>query len=262
MSFRTRNVNKLTQGIEDSEATYDLPTSGQLFCFVETSKKYFNDRVPSMASTWLPRCDNGRFFLKTPLVDEKIPFSTVYRNLEDSYYDLFRKTLLSFYYSYTYISKDFDWYLKADDDNYFMIDHLKEYLDTLDASKPLFLGYRMKPFLVINVSRIKINYFFQEGGYNSGGAGYLLSNAAVRIFVEHLYHDEKRCPYDWAEDRGIARCLASMGILPSDTRDNDGSCRFLPFRPSEMPGIPEAYHYYPLKVRGNKYFHILTSCLL
>uniref|UniRef100_A0A1I7T575 N-acetylgalactosaminide beta-1,3-galactosyltransferase n=1 Tax=Caenorhabditis tropicalis TaxID=1561998 RepID=A0A1I7T575_9PELO len=229
---KSRNLNKLTRGIENSASTYTLPSSGQLFCFVETSEKHYDDRVPSIASTWLPKCDNGRFFTKTPLPNGTLSFSTVFRNLEDSYYDLFRKTFLGFYYSYAYISRDFDWYLKADDDNYFVMDHLKEYLSTLDPSEPLYLGYRMKPFL--------------KDGYNSGGPGYILSNAALRIFVEHLYSDEELCPYDWAEDRGMGRCLASMGILPADTRDEKGKHRFIPFLPNELSEIPAGYHYYPL----------------
>ncbi|UMM36488.1 hypothetical protein L5515_008632 [Caenorhabditis briggsae] len=234
---RTRNLKKLIRGIENSEPIFSLPSSGQIFCFVETSEKHYSDRVPSIASTWLGRCDNGRFFSKTPLPDAKMPFSTVYRNLEDDYDDLFRKTLFGFYYSYTYISKDFDWYLKGDDDSYYAMDHLKEYLSTLDPMEPLYLGYRMKPFL--------------KDGYNSGGPGYILSNAAVRIFAEHLYHDEVLCPYDWAEDRGMARCLASMGIYPADTRDENGLHRFIPFRVNEWREVPDAYNYYPLKKNGS-----------
>ncbi|CAI2354493.1 unnamed protein product [Caenorhabditis sp. 36 PRJEB53466] len=229
----SRSLSKLTRGIENSPATTTLPNSGQLFCFVETSEKHYADRVPSVAATWLSRCDNGRFFTKTPLPYPEMPFSTVFRNLEDSYSDLFRKTLLGFYYSYTYISREFDWYLKADDDTYFVIDHLKEYLDQLDPSEPLYLGYRMKPFL--------------KDGYNSGGSGYILSNAAVRLFVQHLYHDEEACPYDWAEDRGMGRCLASMGIIPEDTRDEHGMNRFNTFHPREILDVHPGYHYYPLK---------------
>ncbi|CAP36512.2 Protein CBG19225 [Caenorhabditis briggsae] len=243
---RTRNLKKLIRGIENSEPIFSLPSSGQIFCFVETSEKHYSDRVPSIASTWLGRCDNGRFFSKTPLPDAKMPFSTVYRNLEDDYDDLFRKTLFGFYYSYTYISKDFDWYLKGDDDSYYAMDHLKEYLSTLDPMEPLYLGYRMKPFLVN-----KLNKKAPKDGYNSGGPGYILSNAAVRIFAEHLYHDEVLCPYDWAEDRGMARCLASMGIYPADTRDENGLHRFIPFRVNEWREVPDAYNYYPLMKNGS-----------
>lgn len=124
--------------------------------------------------------------------------------------------------------------MQADDDNYIVMDHLKEYLSQLDPSKPLYLGYRMKPFL--------------EHGFNSGGAGYILSNAAVKKFVENLYHDEKACPYDWAEDRGLGRCLASIDILPEDTRDEEGLNRFNAFPAKEILQVHPDYHYYPLKV--------------
>ncbi|CCD64792.1 N-acetylgalactosaminide beta-1,3-galactosyltransferase [Caenorhabditis elegans] len=231
--FPTRDVQILIQGIEHSPATFTLPTSGQIFCFVETSTKYYKDRVPSVASTWLPRCDHGRFFTKTHLPYPDIAYSTVYRNLRDTYDDLFRKSIFSLYYSYTSISKHFDWYLKTDDDTFVAMDHLREYLNTLNPAEPLYLGYRLAPFM--------------NNGYNSGGSGYILSNAAMRMFVEQLYHNVRLCPYDRGEDRGMGRCLESVGITPSDTRDDQELNRFMPFRPAEIPIIGSKWHYFPLK---------------
>lgn len=59
----------------------------------------------------------------------------------------------------------------------------------------------------------------------------------MKIFVEKLYHDEYGCPYDWAEDRGMGRCLARVGIYPTDTRDDKGFNRFMPYRPSEQAAV-------------------------
>ena len=45
----------------------------------------------------------------------------------------------------------------------------------------------------------------QKNGYNSGGAGYVLSNGAVKLFVQELYHNRTLCPYDENEDIGLGR---------------------------------------------------------
>jgi hypothetical protein len=88
---------------------------------------------------------------------------------------------------------------------------LEKYLKTLDPNKPIYAGFRLKPFL--------------EHGYNSGSI-YALSRAAVEIFVNSLYNDTKRCPFDKYEDLGIGRCLASAGIYPIKTRDEHDRGRF------------------------------------
>uniref|UniRef100_A0A158PAT9 N-acetylgalactosaminide beta-1,3-galactosyltransferase n=1 Tax=Angiostrongylus cantonensis TaxID=6313 RepID=A0A158PAT9_ANGCA len=172
--------------------------------------------------TWLSRCDHGQLFTDGFFSTDDIPYSTVFAGIPDSYYDLFYKSRYAFFYTYQYISKHFDWYMKADDDTYVVVEHLKDYLSTLDPNKPYYLGYILKPYL--------------EHGYNAGGAGYVLSRAAVKIFNEILYGNETLCPDDIYEDVGIGRCLASIGIFPHDTRNNHGQNRFNTYAPSE------AYH--------------------
>ncbi|CAB3396755.1 unnamed protein product [Caenorhabditis bovis] len=228
--FPRTHVQKLSEGIVHSSGTQNLPNNGSLFCFVETAINNYNHRVPAIWATWLPRCPNGRFFTPTELRNKSIPYSTVFRNFDDSYEDLFRKTLFAFYYTYTQISSDFDWYLKADDNTYVIVERLQKFLMKFDRDEPHFLGFRMKPFL--------------KHGYNAGGAGYVLSNRAVKMFVEKLYNDTTNCPFDCAEDRGISRCLASIGIYPGDTRDDNGMERFNTFMPFKLDENDEAMDYF------------------
>lgn len=70
----------------------------------------------------------------------------------------------------------------------------------------------------------------------------------MKLFVEKSYHDEYGCPYDWAEDHGIGRCLARVGIYPTDTRDDKGLNSFVPFKPSELAEFGPDWHFYPVKV--------------
>ncbi|KAH7713850.1 Protein C16D9.6 [Aphelenchoides avenae] len=145
--------------------------------------------VPAVNQTWLPRCDHGEFYTKTPIPDESIPYRTVFSRLNDAYMKLFWKTREALHYTYTQVSDEFDWYVKADDDAYVIVDNLREYLCQFNASEPYFLGYRLKPYL--------------KRGYNSGGT-YVLSNAAMRLFAEELYGNSTLCPFADFEDVGLA----------------------------------------------------------
>ncbi len=54
-------------------------------------------------------------------------------------------------------STQFDWYLKADDDVYIIMENLKHFLSQLNPNKPVYIGGRSLTLL--------------KHGYNGGGAG-------------------------------------------------------------------------------------------
>uniref|UniRef100_A0A1I7Y357 N-acetylgalactosaminide beta-1,3-galactosyltransferase n=2 Tax=Steinernema glaseri TaxID=37863 RepID=A0A1I7Y357_9BILA len=210
------SIEKLRRTATISEAATRLPKSGELFCFVVTTQKYHKSRAQAVAETWLPRCDHGELFTNSSAeLSETVPYRTVFSSLDDSYSKLFWKTKMSLYYTYKYVSSDFDWYLKADDDTYVIVENLRSYLSTLDPRKPFYIGFRMKPYL--------------KKGYNSGGAGYVLSNEALRIFSEVLFQNQTLCPFDEFEDVAMGRCLSNAGIYPEVTVDKEGRQRFLPY---------------------------------
>lgn len=73
------------------------------------------------------------------------------------------------------------------------MENLRSFLSTLNPDEPHYLGYVLKPYL--------------KNGYNAGGAGYILSRAALKIFSEQLYSNATLCPDDIYEDVGIARLV-------------------------------------------------------
>ncbi|VDM64098.1 unnamed protein product [Angiostrongylus costaricensis] len=236
------------EGVHVSEAAKRLPKSGRLLCFVLTSPKFYATRVLAVNVTWLPRCDHGQFFANVP-IDPTIPHSTVLKRIPDDYRYLFQKSMISFHYAFTQISDQFDWYFKADDDTYVIMEHMYEYLATLDPTEPYYLGYTLRPYL--------------KRGYNGGGAGYVLSRAALKLFLQRAFFDRTICPIDFNEDVGIGRCLQNVEIFPHDTRNKKGQPRFNTYRPSYMFRglISDEWHYYkPLKVGVSCLFACFIFC--
>ncbi|XP_042888175.1 glycoprotein-N-acetylgalactosamine 3-beta-galactosyltransferase 1-like [Penaeus japonicus] len=66
----------------------------------------------------------------------------------------------------------------------------------------------------------------------TGGAGYAMNRAAVRVFVEKALPDPIKCPLTWrrtgypCEDVALAKCLSEMQVKFIDTRDRKGRGRF------------------------------------
>lgn len=64
----------------------------------------------------------------------------------------------------------------------------------------------------------------------SGGAGYLLSREAVKLFIEKGLTDHSKCSPDsfGIEDWEMGLCLEAINVTVGDTRDDIGRERFFP----------------------------------
>lgn len=115
-----------------------------------------------------------------------------------------------------------EWFVKGDDDTYFIVNNLNRYLEQYDPRLPYFLGCK-----------------FHMGGpgglqYVSGGAGYVLSQESAH----RMSASTPRCLRYYGRlpegDVAIAECLQTVGVVPEDTRDDRGRQRFHAF--------PHSYH--------------------
>ena len=171
--------------------TINSPT---LFCFILTSPKNFYHKATAVYKTWANKCDGLRFISVIPKqylneetkyfkqnsenvsieVDHPFPIlqpaghrNEVYKKLTDKVY----LTLIDIHNRHN----KYDWYLKADDDTYVFVDYLREFVANKNSSVASRFGYNLKR-------------------WQSGGAGYLLSNKALNEIGNKLKLNYQFCP--------------------------------------------------------------------
>jgi glycoprotein-N-acetylgalactosamine 3-beta-galactosyltransferase len=110
---------------------------------------------------------------------------------------------------------DYNWYLKADDDTVVFMDHLREFLSDKNPQDPLTYGCTLKGKVY--------------KGYQSGGAGYVLSREALNRIGEQLNKNYSFCPNSGIEDFDVARCMRMLDVYPGKSVDDELNERFHPF---------------------------------
>jgi hypothetical protein len=173
--------------------------------------------------------------------------------------------------------RDFDFFVKADDDTFIAPLNMHDFLGGRDPGEPCYLGRRFAPALFGANSAHEPAILF-----NAGGAAYVLSRGTLELVAaapfRHVYGhgaaaaaaaadnassaDQAPPPgFQWCEGRfgtpgepgdiAIAHCLEAYGVLAGETRDGALRERFHPFGPREsfypnellapfVPGAPVA----------------------
>lgn len=108
---------------------------------------------------------------------------------------------------------DYEWYLIVDDDAYINIENIMEFIKLRSSSEPATYGYDFKVFV--------------EGGYHSGGCGYLLTGEAFRRVGHKLVTNRTYCQNTGIDDVDLAACLRTLGVRIKSSLDEFGRERFL-----------------------------------
>jgi hypothetical protein len=136
--------------------------SPRVLCLIITLPKYFLTRAKAVHETWAPRCDRYFFITEYPQnnmtseqfsITKQIPIAPI-KNIIPGYDHLTQKSTLAFLFAYENYFNDFDWFVKADDDTYLIVEHLKAFLSEQNSSEPVTFGYNLKvimldPFLIV-----------------------------------------------------------------------------------------------------------------
>ena len=159
-----------------------------------------------------------------PILEPALHDIEIYDHLTDKIYKTFRDVYLRY--------NAFDWYLKSDDNTFIFVDNLKKFLQEKNSTQPVTYGYDMK--LIV------------DRGYHSGGAGYVLSNEALKRIGSQLVSNYSFCPNSGVEDVDVAKCLRKLSVYPEKSIDEMGRERFHPFDVGThlMGGFPDWYFQY------------------
>ncbi|VDK88649.1 unnamed protein product [Dibothriocephalus latus] len=76
---------------------------------------------------------------------------------------------------------------------------------------------------------------FVKQGYASGGAGYVISRAALKLIAEGMMQNVKGCqPRGGPEDVNLGACAEQVGVKFVASLDSHGKETFHPFSPGHM----------------------------
>ncbi|XP_004534046.1 glycoprotein-N-acetylgalactosamine 3-beta-galactosyltransferase 1 [Ceratitis capitata] len=189
------DANLLHQRLEDEV---------RVLCMVLTTPAQHQARAAHVKATWGKRCTRLVFLSSETDVD--LGAISVVSKTHDTYDLLWYKIRQGLRHVYVRYYGDYDWYLKADDDTYVIMENLRYSLYPYQSDMPLVFGYEL---LQQNVT------------YMSGGAGYVLSKEALYRAVNFGFLNETLCPpanYALPEDYSMSICLQNVGVLPVDGR--------------------------------------------
>ncbi|XP_033639890.1 glycoprotein-N-acetylgalactosamine 3-beta-galactosyltransferase 1-like [Asterias rubens] len=189
----------------------------KVLCWIMTSPKTLYAKALHIKETWGPRCDVTLYM--SSKADPTFP--AIGLPVEEGRKNLWNKTLNAFNYIYQNHFNDADWFMKADDDTYVIVDNLRYFLSDKNSSEGVYFGHRFRSF--------------SKEGYMSGGAGYVMSKEALRLFGTKGKSDNacslnsKACgkSINDPEDAKMGQCLTAVGVHTGESRDTKKRARFL-----------------------------------
>lgn len=199
---------------DDDTVAKDLATKVRVLVWVMTGPQNLDAKAVHVRNTWGTRANKLLFMSST----WNSSFPTVGLNVSEGRDHLTAKTMQAFKYVYDNHLNDADWFMKADDDTYVIMENLRYLLSDYNSSDPIYFGHIFKVIV--------------PGGYASGGAGYVLSKEALKRVALHGVKNITICrPDGGAEDAEMGKCLLNLGIKLMPSTDKLGRSRFHCFGP-------------------------------
>ncbi|XP_034097879.2 glycoprotein-N-acetylgalactosamine 3-beta-galactosyltransferase 1-like [Drosophila albomicans] len=215
---------------DNSTVADEMKKEVRVLCWVMTNPTNHKKKARHVKKTWGKRC-NILLFMSSE-VDNELP--TVKLNVGEGRENLWIKVKEAFTYVYKHHYNDADWFYKADDDTYAIVENLRLMLYPYNPQTPVHFGFKFKPFV--------------KQGYFSGGSGYVLSKEALRRFVVEGIPNPKMCLPGTVvnEDVEIGKCMANLNVTAGDSRDWNGRGRMFPFVPEHhlIPGKDRTFWYW------------------
>uniref|UniRef100_A0A8C5P6C9 N-acetylgalactosaminide beta-1,3-galactosyltransferase n=1 Tax=Leptobrachium leishanense TaxID=445787 RepID=A0A8C5P6C9_9ANUR len=232
-SWKYKNIEIPTISNND-HLSKDLSRKVRVLCWIMTAPANLDTRTIHLKYSWTRHCNIALFM--SSVTNESFP--TIGLGTKEGRDQLYRKTIRAFQIVHKHYYEKADWFLRADDDTYIVVENLRWMLSNYTPDQPVYFGKRFKPFA--------------EQGYMSGGAGFVLSKEALNRFVEGF--QKENCTHTTSlEDIGLGQCMEKMGVIAGDSRDTEQRETFHPFTPDYhiKEGFDKSfwywrYSYYPI----------------
>ncbi|XP_060069293.1 glycoprotein-N-acetylgalactosamine 3-beta-galactosyltransferase 1-B-like [Ylistrum balloti] len=198
---------------DNTNIAEDLKRRIRVLCWVMTSPQNLHVKTIHIKHTWAKRCNVVLYISST--TDKSFP--TVGLNVSEGRQHLTEKTMQAFKYIYDNHYNDADWFMKADDDTYVILENLRYFLTSQSPKDPVYFGHHFGRYL--------------KQGYLSGGAGYVLSKEALRRLIQKGNNTKICNNVGENEDLEIGRCMENIGVKIGNSSDSLGRTRFHCFTP-------------------------------
>lgn len=183
-------------GVDGDSGSVTIPAP-RLMCLVYTMADAHSNRIQGMRETWAGGCDG--FLAFSTESDPRLPAISLEHDGPEEYTNMWQKVRSIWRFVGENYLEDHDWFFIGGDDLFVMPHNLKTYLASLahkdgadPKTKEYFAGRR-----------------FNAGGndyFNSGGAGYALSQATLRKFLANI-DDADHC---FAKAHTCELCFQSL----------------------------------------------------
>ena len=214
--------------VDDDTDARKLAEKVRVLCWVMTSPQNLDKKAQHVKNTWGKRC-NILLFISSVTNDS---FPTIGLNVSEGRNHLTAKTMLAFRYVYENYYDKADWFMKADDDTYVIVENLRYFLSGENTNDPVYFGHHFKTIV--------------KQGYFSGGAGYILSKEALRR-VGEKGKNSSFCRQDGgSEDAEFGKCMQRLDVKVGNSTDALGRSRFHCFTLEThlFGGYPKWYYKY------------------
>lgn len=213
----------------DQGIANELYNKVRVLCWIMTSPKNLQLKATAVKNTWAKRCNKYIFFSS----ETNHSFPTVGLNVSEGREHLTRKTVQGFLYCFKKYGQLYDWFVKADDDTYMIVENLRYFLSHQSPEQLVYFGHKFKSLV--------------KQGYFSGGAGYVLSRGSLNKLAKVGLKNPFICRQDGgAEDAEIGKCMEKLDIKAGDSLDIYGRESFHPFKPiAHLEGqVPDWFYNY------------------
>ncbi|BES87226.1 Chondroitin [Nesidiocoris tenuis] len=205
-----RNDQEETAAASRSDQFFDDKLSknrskGLLFVGVMTAQKYLDTRATAVYRTWGRKIPGKIMFFSSegsavPQNEPNLPLVAL-PDVDDSYPPQ-KKSFLMLKHMWDNYGRQYEWFLRADDDVYIRPDKIESFLRTVDSRRPLFIGQAGRG----NQEEFGLLSLEYDENFCMGGPGVIMSRSTLSKVAQHVGYCLKNL-YTTHEDVELGRCV-------------------------------------------------------